>query len=140
MKIYFYTFPSTLNQEKPMLKIGQTTQDDVNVRIAQQMGTATPEKPMLMGQYDVNFTDKAFHHFLIDRGIKRPDGAGTEWFYITAEDAEPLLYEYAALSDGRAEPIRTSLQLRQYQQDFVDQFVSTTGDFFLFAKCFNKVG
>lgn len=135
MKIYFYTFPSALNQERPMLKIGQTTQEDVNVRIAQQMGTATPEKPMLMGQYEVNFTDKAFHHFLIDRGISRPDGAGTEWFCITAEEAEPLLYEFTALTDGLAEPIRTPLQLRQYQQDFVDQFVSTTGDFLLFAKC-----
>ena len=118
-----------------MLKIGQTTQDDVNVRIAQQMGTATPEKPILKAQYEVNFTDKAFHRFLVSRGIERPDGAGTEWFYITAEEAEPLLFEYAALTDGSAEPIRTPLQLREYQQAFVDQFVSTTGDFLLFAKC-----
>lgn len=83
-KLYFYTFPSAYNAERPMLKIGQTSQEDVQIRIAQQMGTATPEKPELMGQFEANFTDHEFHRFLLSRGIEKPNGAGTEW-WISSE-------------------------------------------------------
>ena len=140
MKIYFYSFEMAYEDQMalghvPLLKIGQTTQDSVETRILQQMGTATPQQFSLKGQFEVSFTDKQFHHFLTDRGITRPDGQGTEWFYITAEDAECLLYEYAALHCGVATPIRLPLDVRPYQEDFVRQFLSTTGDFLLFAKC-----
>ena len=36
---------------------------------------------------------------------------------------------------GAANPIRNQLDARPYQQNFVDQFKSTEGDFCLFAKC-----
>lgn len=140
MKIYFYSFQMAYEDQvalgqTPLLKIGQTTQDSVETRILQQMGTATPQKFSLKGQFEVSFTDKQFHHFLQDRGITRPDGQGTEWFYISAEAAEELLYEFAALQSGIATPIRLPLDVRPYQEDFVRQFVSTSGDFLLFAKC-----
>ena len=119
----------------PLLKIGQTTQDCVETRILQQMGTATPQQFSLKGQFEVSFTDKQFHHFLTERGITRPNGQGTEWFYITTELAEALLYEFAALQSGIATPIRLPLDVRPYQEDFVRQFLSTTSNFLLFAKC-----
>lgn len=134
-KLYFYTFPSAYNAERPMLKIGQTTQEDVQTRISQQMGTATPEKPELMGQFEVNFTDHDFHRFLLSRGIEKPDGAGTEWFFTTAEEATTLLDEFTQLHGGLATPIRKPLDVRPYQREFVNQFCATEGDFLLFAKC-----
>lgn len=134
-KLYFYTFPAVYNAERPMLKIGQTTQEDVQTRIAQQMGTATPEKPKLMGQFNVNFTDHDFHRFLLDRGVEKPNGAGTEWFFITADEATALLNEFTQLHGGLATPIRKPLDVRPYQREFVNQFCSTKGDFLLFAKC-----
>jgi len=140
MKIYFYSFPMAYEDQvelgkKPLLKIGETTLDNVDDRILQQMGTATPQKYNKKGQFEVNFTDKNFHRFLVARGIKKPDGYGTEWFYITAEEATSLLLEYAAISSGVAYPIRSTLDPRPYQTEFVRQFLSTVGDFLLFAKC-----
>lgn len=140
MRIYLYTFPANYEDQialgkTPMLKIGQTTQDCAETRVLQQMGTATAQHHELKGEFEVEFTDKQFHKFLGERGIKQPDGAGTEWFYITVEQAIELLDEFAALHSGIAKPIRANLQLREYQQEFVDQFKSTDGDFLLFAKC-----
>ena len=140
MKIYLYTFPANYEDQislgkDPMLKIGQTSQDCAETRVLQQMGTSTAQHHDLKGEFEVEFTDKQFHHFLDQQGFERPDGAGTEWFYITVEEATELLHEFAALSGGIAMPIRKSLQPRQYQQDFVDQYTSTEGDFLLFAKC-----
>jgi hypothetical protein len=140
MKIYLYSFEMAyedqlaLNRE-PMLKIGQTTQATVEERILQQMGTSNPQKYDLKGRFEATFTDKQFHAFLATRGVKKPDGYGTEWFYITAEKAEELLKEFAALTGGLATPIRLPLTVRPYQREFVEKFVSTSGDFLLFAKC-----
>jgi hypothetical protein len=140
MKIYFYSFEMAYEDQlalghQPLLKIGQTTQDSVETRILQQMGTATPQQFSLKGQFEVSFTDKQFHQFLIERGFNKPDGQGTEWFFISAEAAEALLYEFAALNNEDATPIRLPLAVRPYQKEFVEKFVSTNGDFLLFAKC-----
>ena len=120
-KIYLYTFPANYEDQiklgkKPMLKIGQTTQDCAETRVLQQMGTATAQHHDLKGEFEVGFTDKQFHHFIEDRGIERPDGAGTEWFFITVELATELLHEFAALSGGIAMPIRENLDPRPYQK------------------------
>jgi hypothetical protein len=51
------------------------------------------------------------------------------------EHAKDLIESLIAVVVGKAEPIRCPLDPRPYQQKFVDQFQSTTGDFCLFAKC-----
>ena len=52
-----------------------------------------------------------------------------------AEYAKTQVENFIAQVTGKASPIRKSLDARPYQQRFVDQFVTTTGDFLLFAKC-----
>jgi superfamily II DNA or RNA helicase len=49
--------------------------------------------------------------------------------------AKELVESLIAVVVGKAQPIRKPLDPRPYQQNFVDQFKSTTGDFCLFAKC-----
>ena len=139
-KLYFYSFLANYEDQialgrTPMLKIGQTTQEAVEERIKQQMGTATAQKYTVYGEFEVSFTDKQFHTFLRSRGYSQTDGAGTEWFLISAPDAEVLLHEYAALVEGVATPIRQELSSRPYQLAFVRKFMATAGDFCLFAKC-----
>ena len=139
-KLYFYSFPANYEDQvalgrTPMLKIGETTQEAAEDRIKQQMGTATAQKYTVYGEFTASFTDKQFHTFLRSRGVTQPDGAGTEWFHISAPEAEKLVYEYAALVDGVATPIRQSLDSRPYQDSFVEMFKSSGGDFCLFAKC-----
>ena len=119
----------------PKVKIGQTSRDEVEDRIREQMGTATPQKYVLYGKFAVSFTDKQFHAFLRERGYTQPDGAGTEWFDITVEEAETLIHEFAAICGGSATPIRRPLYTRPYQDAFVQKFLRTIGDFCLFAKC-----
>jgi len=140
-KLYFYSFPAYYEDQidlgrPPLLKIGETVQDEAIERVNQQMGTATPQKPSLKRVFQTSFTDHQFHRFLLDQGVERPDGKGTEWFYITVEKAEDLIAEFANhQKDGDYQPIRAELDPRPYQQAFADQFCSTDGDFLLFAKC-----
>ena len=139
-RVYTYSFPANYEDQValgrvPMLKIGQTHQDSAEERVRQQMGTATAEKYVIYGEYDVPFTDKQFHTFLRARGYSQTDGAGTEWFRISAPDAESLIHEFAAVCKGKATPIRQPLASRPYQTAFVRKFINTTGSFCLFAKC-----
>jgi hypothetical protein len=139
-RLYFYSFTANYEDQialgkTPKLKIGETTQESAAARIQQQMGTATAEKPTIYGEFDVPFTDKQFHAFLRSRGYSQTDGAGTEWFLISAPEAEALVYEFAALCDGVATPIRQPLSARPYQTAFVRKFINSIGSFCLFAKC-----
>ena len=139
-KLYFYSFLANYEDQialgkQPMLKIGETHQDDAETRIRQQMGTATAQKPTIYGEFQVSFTDKQFHTFLRSRGYSQTDGAGTEWFLISAPEAEILLFEFAAICEGSATPIRQALSSRPYQDEFIAKFLRTEGDFCLFAKC-----
>ena len=140
MRLYFYSFPANYEDQialgrKPMLKIGQTTQDCAETRVQQQMGTSTAQKHELMCEFEVGFTDHEFHRFMQTRGITRPDGQGTEWFFIDVPQATTLVHEFAAVHGGIAMPIRKPLAPRPYQEEFVKQFCETEGDFLLFAKC-----
>jgi hypothetical protein len=139
-KLYFYSFAANYEDQialgkTPQLKIGETTQESAAVRIHQQMGTATAQKPTIYGEFEVPFTDKQFHTFLRSRGYSQTDGAGTEWFLITVAEAEALVHEFAAICNGVATPIRKPLDLRPYQTAFVSKFINTEGNFCLFAKC-----
>ncbi len=51
------------------------------------------------------------------------------------EFAKTLVENFISVITGKATPIRQPLSSRPYQDDFVRQFLSTTGDFLLFAKC-----
>lgn len=139
-KLYFYSFAANYEDQialgrQPILKIGETHQDSAETRVQQQMGTATAQKPTIYGEYEVTFTDKQFHTFLRSRGYSQTDGAGTEWFLISAPEAEALLYEFAAICEGAATPIRQALSSRPYQLAFIQKFKQAAGDFCLFAKC-----
>jgi hypothetical protein len=139
-KLYFYSFPANYEDQialgrQPMLKIGETHQEDAETRIRQQMGTATAQTYTIYGEFEVEFTDKQFHTFLRSRGYSRTDGAGTEWFLISAPEAEALLYEFASICGGLATPIRQGLTSRPYQKAFVRKFMETAGNFCLFSKC-----
>ncbi len=138
--LYLYSFQDNYWDQlalgkSPKLKIGETVKQEAIDRINQQMGTATPEKPIVFGVYKVPFTDKQFHTFLRSRRYIQPDGKGTEWFFITAPEAEKLIHEYAAIVNGVATPIREALDDRPYQHSFVEMFKASRGDFLLFAKC-----
>jgi hypothetical protein len=54
---------------------------------------------------------------------------------LGAEYAKSQVENFIAQLTGKAQAIRKPLDLRPYQQKFVDQFLSTSGDFLLFAKC-----
>jgi T5orf172 domain len=69
------------------LKIGLTEGDTVQ-RIAAQIGTSTPDKPVLkleIRTHDCASLEKAIHAILKYRGQKI-DGGGTEWFKATREE------------------------------------------------------
>jgi hypothetical protein len=69
------------------LKIGLTEGDTVQ-RIAAQIGTSTPDKPVLkleIRTHDCTSLEKAIHAILKYRGQKI-DGGGTEWFKTTREE------------------------------------------------------
>jgi hypothetical protein len=69
------------------LKIGLTEGDAVQ-RIAAQIGTGTPDRPILLLEirtHDCNSLEKAIHATLEYRGTKVP-GAGKEWFKTSREE------------------------------------------------------
>lgn len=51
------------------------------------------------------------------------------------EFAKTQIENFISILTGRTKPIRRPLDVRPYQEDFVRQFLRTTGDFLLFAKC-----
>src|SRR5438045_1472302 len=63
------------------LKVGLTVGDTVQ-RIAAQIGTSTPDKPMLLLEirtHDCSSLERAIHAILEYRGLKIA-GGGKEWF------------------------------------------------------------
>ena len=81
----------------PRLKIGDTEEHDVMVRINDQDTTSDPEPLELKAaMHDVPFRDKAFHRYLVRKGYDycRWDKK-REWLYITTEDAKRELEQFA---------------------------------------------
>jgi hypothetical protein len=69
------------------LKIGYTDGDPVQ-RIAAQIGTSTPDKPVLkleIRTHDCASLERAIHAILKYRGFQI-EGGGTEWFKTTREE------------------------------------------------------
>jgi hypothetical protein len=80
------------------LKIGITEGDTVQ-RIAAQISTSTPDKPVLLVEIKTNdcrALEKAMHGILQARGYK-VSGGGAEWFLAGVED---VLDIYRFVSDG----------------------------------------
>ena len=80
------------------LKIGRTDGDTVQ-RIALQITTGTPDKPVLMVEIKTNTCralERAMHAILEARG-KKVDGGGAEWFK-TNRDEVLEIYEFVIAS------------------------------------------
>jgi hypothetical protein len=79
------------------LKVGSTEADTVQ-RIAAQIGTGTPDKPILHVEIKTNgcrALERAIHAVLEARG-KKITGGGAEWFKVTREELLSI-YEFIKL-------------------------------------------
>jgi hypothetical protein len=75
------------------LKVGLTTGDAVQ-RIAAQISTGTPDKPVLLLEirtHDCGSLERAIHAILEYRGLKIA-GAGKEWFKATREEVAAIYH------------------------------------------------
>lgn len=141
-KIYFYSTQAhyddqiTLNRI-PMLKIGDTQQEEAENRINQQDTTSNPQQLIIKGVFETTFGDKEFHKYLLKRGYKKTrDDKDREWFYITVEDATYELEKYQG--SQCVSKVAETRELYKHQQEFVDKILSNWEqwkEFLLFAKC-----
>ena len=97
-QIYFYSDRARYEDQialgrTPMLKIGDTEQETTDIRIKQQDTTACAQPLEKKGSYFTTFGDKEFHKVLESFG-KKKTRAEREWFYITVEEAERILFDY----------------------------------------------
>jgi hypothetical protein len=120
--LYFYSVPAFYEDQlslgkRPMLKIGQTTQETAEVRIKQQDGTACAQSLVKHASFEVPFTDKEFHRYLIDRNYKKTrDDADREWFHITVEEASLLVKKFSEFKGSAAVSQKCELQLTEWQK------------------------
>jgi hypothetical protein len=81
--VYAYGYPCCADR----LKVGSTEADTLQ-RIAAQIGTSTPDKPVLQLEIKTNdcrALERAIHAVLEARGQKIM-GGGAEWFKVSRED------------------------------------------------------
>jgi len=81
--VYAYGYRCAPDRLKIGMTIGETVQ-----RIAAQIGTGTPDKPVLVLEiktHDCRSLEKAVHAILEHRGLK-VQGAGQEWFKTSREE------------------------------------------------------
>ena len=91
-QVYSYTLPERKANEGSQ-KIGYTEQENVDIRILQQVKTAAfKEKyeklwsaPAFFEGGKDSFIDKTFHNFLVKKGIERRIDLGQEWFFFNGE-------------------------------------------------------
>jgi superfamily II DNA or RNA helicase len=91
-QIYSYILPE-LKLNEGSQKIGYTEQENVHVRILQQVKTAAFKlnyellwsAPAFFKDGKESFMDKLFHKFLEKKGIERRWELGQEWFYFNGE-------------------------------------------------------
>jgi hypothetical protein len=120
--LYFYSVPAFYEDQlslgkRPMLKIGQTNQETAEVRIKQQDGTACAQSLVKHASFEVPFTDKEFHRYLLDRHYKKTrDDADREWFHITVEEASLLVKKFSEFKGSAAVSQKRELQLTEWQK------------------------
>lgn len=104
-KIYAYKTPEIL-RHAGWLKIGYTDQD-VFKCINQQTGTADVQYEVVWVR-DADFTDKEFHAFLEDMGIRRK--SGTEWFELSDHESIELFNLFVASRKGDVDAMVTLIE------------------------------
>jgi hypothetical protein len=141
-KIYFYSTQAHYEDQiqldrTPMLKIGDTQQEEAEDRINQQDTTSNPQQLITKGVFETTFGDKEFHKHLLKCGYKKTrDDKDREWFYITVEDAIYELEQYQGSQS--VSKIAETRELFKHQKEFVTKIMSTWEqwkEFLLFAKC-----
>ena len=141
-KIYFYSTQAHYEDQIqlgriPMLKIGDTQQEEAEDRINQQDTTSNPQQLLPKGVFETTFGDKEFHKYLLQRGYKKTrDDKDREWFFITVEDATYELEQYQGAQS--VSKVAETRQLYKHQQEFVNKVLSNWEqwkEFLLFAKC-----
>lgn len=91
-QVYSYILPNRAENDGSQ-KIGYTEQENVEVRILQQVKTAAAtlkhetlwSAPAFFEGGKESFKDYAFHNFLEKKGIERKINLGKEWFYFNGE-------------------------------------------------------
>ena len=91
-QVYSYILPNREENDGSQ-KIGYTEQENVEVRILQQVKTAAAtlkyetlwSAPAFFEGGKESFRDYAFHKFLEKKGIERKINLGKEWFYFNGE-------------------------------------------------------
>ena len=141
-KIYFYSTQAHYEDQvqlgrTPMLKIGDTQQEEAEDRINQQDTTSNPQHLITKGVFETTFGDKEFHRHLLKCGYKKTRvDKDREWFYITVEDAIYELEQYQGSQS--VSKIAENRELFKHQKEFVTKIMSTWEqwkEFLLFAKC-----
>ncbi len=129
-QIYSYELPE-FPKNKGSQKIGYTERENVEDRIKEQVQTAAFSvlhktlwnAPAFFKGDKESFTDKAFHTFLIKKGIEKRVDLGTEWFYFNdkpykSKELFDLFREkgFAALQSDKG---KTEYTLRFEQEEAV---------------------
>ena len=91
-QVYSYILPN-FEENEGSQKIGYTEQENVEVRILQQVKTAAVtlkhetlwSAPAFFEDGKESFRDSTFHRFLEKKGIERRIDLGREWFYFNGE-------------------------------------------------------
>lgn len=98
--LYVYYFPAYKEladlREEPTwpVKVGRTAAGNAGIRVADQQGTAMPEKPVLAYVRKTSTPRKletAVHAILFFRGRQIEDAAGHEWFNASPDEVRTIV-------------------------------------------------
>ena len=132
LKIYGYHLPQ-LPTHAGSVKVGETNQDDVKIRIRQQTATVGVTPELLFTRNAVRndgmlFHDRDLHAFYRLRGIKRTilNNQATEWYHfgevklaeILTDDYISLDYDTVQISDKQTDYILRAEQARAVESTF----------------------
>ena len=138
IKSYIAVYPQIYSYELPnrkenigSQKIGYTERECVDDRIKEQVQTAAFREeyhklwssPSFFKGNKESFTDKAFHQFLIKKGVEKRANLGTEWFYFNGypEKSKELfdLFREKGFSALQSDRGKTEYTLRTQKEAYV---------------------
>lgn len=130
-----YAYEDTHPQYKGLLKVGFTSKESAEARVAEQYPTKRPGpapyrivfEQSAMRCDGTSFSDRDLHRYLKKQGIRNPEG---EWFACTVKDVKSA---FIAVRDGELNEDRRDqdFQMRPEQEDAVKK----TSEYF---KSFSK--
>ena len=92
--IYAFTYKSYMSTDDYPIKIGKTT-NDVEKRVFDQFkGSAMPEPPYILGQWnssEFNHLERALHAVLKVRGKWITEASGVEWFRTSLSEIKLII-------------------------------------------------